>query len=120
MVYEILYTTLIGAKHLRVRFDKINGFIRVYYGTRYLVLLGPEKYDANFNRVRYLIGVKNSVTYVISHDYAKIKVDSYDFLPLKKMLTFHNAIILIKSFLIKIEISTTILLKKGLHKLPKK
>lgn len=65
------------------------------------MLFGPEKYDANFSRVRYLIGVKNSVTYVISHDYAKIKVHSYDFLPLEKKLTFHNAIILIKSFLNK-------------------
>ena len=26
--------------------EKTNGFIRVYNGTRYLVLFGPEKYDA--------------------------------------------------------------------------
>ena len=35
-----------------------NGFIRVYNGTRYLFLFGPEKYDATCNRIRCLIGVK--------------------------------------------------------------
>ena len=33
-----------------IRFDKINGFIRISDGTRYLILLGPEKYDVIFNR----------------------------------------------------------------------
>ena len=35
--------------------------------------------DAIYNRVRYLIGVKSGITYVFSHNYAKIKIDSYDF-----------------------------------------
>ena len=30
-----------GAKPLHIRFNKIGGFIRVYNGTRYLVLFGP-------------------------------------------------------------------------------
>ena len=34
---------LIVAKPLRIRFDKIDVFIRVY-GTRYLLLFGFEKY----------------------------------------------------------------------------
>ena len=42
-----------------MRFDKIDGFIRVCDGTRYLVLFGSEKYDAIYNRIRYLIGVKS-------------------------------------------------------------
>ena len=29
----------------------------------YLVLLGPEKYDAIYNRIRYLISLKGSMTY---------------------------------------------------------
>ena len=48
LVYDISYKTLIGAKLLRIRFEKINGFIRVYDQTRYLVLFGPEKYDTIF------------------------------------------------------------------------
>ena len=41
--------------------------------------------------------MKSSITYVISHNCAKMKVHSYDSLPLEKTLTFHNVIILIKS-----------------------
>ena len=44
---------LIGAKPLRIRFDKIDGFTRFYDGTRYLMLLDHEKYDAIYNRIRY-------------------------------------------------------------------
>ena len=39
LIYIILYKTLIGTKPLRIRFDKIEGFIRIYDGTRYWVLL---------------------------------------------------------------------------------
>ena len=46
LVYDILYKVLIGAKSLRIIFDKADGFIRVYDGTRYLVLFGPENYNA--------------------------------------------------------------------------
>ena len=43
-----------------VWFDKIDGFIRAYDGTKYyLVLLGAEKYDFIYKRIRYLIGMKN-------------------------------------------------------------
>ena len=84
MIYEISYEILIGAKPLRVMFDKADGFIRVYDGTRYLVLFGPEKYDAIYNRVRYLITQKSDITYVLSHNYVRIKIDSSDSLPLEK------------------------------------
>ena len=53
------------------------------------MLFGAEKYDFIYNRIRYLVGVKNGVTYVISHNNAKIKVDSYDSLPLEKGYTTH-------------------------------
>ena len=73
-----------GAKPLDIKFDNTQRFIWVYDGTRYLVLFGGEKYDFLYNRIRYLIGVKIGITYVISHTYAKIKVDSFDSLPLQK------------------------------------
>ena len=43
LVYNISYKTLIDAEPLRIRFDKIDGFVKVYDVTRYLVLLGGEK-----------------------------------------------------------------------------
>ena len=32
-----------GAKSLRIRFDKKDGFIKIYDGTRFLVLFCPER-----------------------------------------------------------------------------
>ena len=40
---------------------KIDGFIRVYDGTRYLVLCGSEKYGFIYNRIRYVVGVRNGI-----------------------------------------------------------
>ena len=78
-VNNISYKTLMGAKPVRIVFDDVNGFVRVYDGTRYLVLFGDEKCDFIYNRTRCLRAVKRNITtYVISHNYAKIKVDSYD------------------------------------------
>ena len=108
LVYIISYKSLI-TKSLRIRFDKIDGFIRVYDGTRYLVLSGSKKYDSICNRIRYLICVKSGITYVISHNYVKIKIDSYNSLPLEKTMTFHNFIILIKSVWNKGKKITTII-----------
>ena len=42
LIYNISYRTLIGPTPLRIRFDKIDRFIRVYNGTRYLISFGPE------------------------------------------------------------------------------
>ena len=81
---------------MRIRFDKIDGFIRIYDGTRYLTLFGSGKYDAIYDKIRYLISLKSGIAYIFSHYFAKIKVDSYDSLPIEKRLTLNNVIILIK------------------------
>ena len=65
LVYEISYKTLIGAKPLRIRFDKVDGFIKVSDGTTYLVLFDPEKYDAIYNNIRYLIRQKKCYCIVL-------------------------------------------------------
>ena len=77
LVYSISYKNLI-AKPLRIRLGIIDGLIRVYDGTRYLLLFGSEKYDFIYNRFRYFMNLKSSIAYLISHNYAKIRVDSYD------------------------------------------
>ena len=92
-----MYKRWIDPKPSRIRFNNIDGLLRVYDGTRYLVLFRCEKYDSFCNRIRYLISVKSGIAYVISYNYAKIKVDSYSFLPLEKTITFH-VIKPIKSF----------------------
>ena len=87
LILDILYENLIGAKPLRIRFDKIDGFIRSYDGTRYLRLFGSEKFDAIYNRIGYLTSLKNSIT--------------YDCLLIEKIFALHNVIIPIKSVLNK-------------------
>ena len=78
LIYDISYKTLIGSKPLRIRFDEIDGIIRIYNGTRYLTLFDTKKYDAIYDRIRYLASLKGSITYIFYHYFAKIKVDSYD------------------------------------------
>ena len=38
--FDISYKILIGPKPLRIRLDKIDGFTRIYDGSRYLTLFG--------------------------------------------------------------------------------
>ena len=40
----------------------LNGFIRFYDGTKYLVFFGREKYNAIYDRIRYVIGLKSGIT----------------------------------------------------------
>ena len=57
----------------------------------HLVLFESEKNDLIYNSITYLVSVKTGITYFISHIYAKIKVDAYEF-----GSTFKKTIILIK------------------------
>ena len=62
LLYGIPYKTLIGAKPLRIIFSKVDKFVRNYYLIKYLVLFGLKKYDPIYDIVRYLIGLKSSIT----------------------------------------------------------
>ena len=44
---------------------------------------------------------KSGITDSINHNFGKIRIDSYNSLPIEKILTFHNVIILIKSVINK-------------------
>ena len=81
-----------------------------------------EKYDTIYDRIRYLISLKSGITYISSHYFAKIKVDSYGSLPIKKILTLNNVIIHIKSVLNKDKSHYyyKIFLEKCSYRLPKK
>ena len=48
-IYNISYTTLIGAKPFRIRFHKVNRFIRIYMGLY----------------TQYYLGLKNMMPYTI-------------------------------------------------------
>ena len=83
---------------MRIKFDKIDGFIRVRGGEfRYLVLFDHGLFDKICDKIKHLISEKIGIINSISHNFGKIRIDSYDSLPTEKISTFHNVIILIKS-----------------------
>ena len=51
-------------------------------------MMEPDIYMIHYNRIKYLIGVKSGNTFVISDNYARIKVDLCDSLPLEETLSF--------------------------------
>ena len=63
------YKNSICSKSLQLRFDKIDGFIRIYDRSKYLLLLDPEKCDAVYKKIKYLINIKSGITDVFSHYY---------------------------------------------------
>ena len=54
LIYDISYKSLISTKSLRIIFDKANGFIRDYDGTKYVAFFGLKNYDAIYDRIRHL------------------------------------------------------------------
>ena len=74
LIYDISYKTLIGSKPLHFRFDKIDGNIRTYDGTRYLAFFVSKKYDAVYNRIRYCTSLKSSITYIFLTFTQKLKL----------------------------------------------
>ena len=97
MIYDISYKTFMGAKPLPFRFDKKDGIIKMYDGTRCLVSFGTELYDATYNTIIYLINEKSGITDSVNHDFVRIRTVSYNFSPIEKKLTFHNVLILVKT-----------------------
>ena len=61
---------------------------------------------------------KSGITDSINHNFGRIRLYSYSSLPIEKILTFHNVIILIKSVANKNknECHYDIFLEKGLYK----
>ena len=51
LIYDILHKILIDSKPLWIRFDEIDGIIRLYDGTRYLTLFGTKIYDTIYDRI---------------------------------------------------------------------
>ena len=78
--------TFMGSKPFHIRFDEIDGFIKLYDGIR------SVWYNDICNRITYLI-IEKGINYNVS----RIRIDSYSFLPIERTLTFHTVIILIKS-----------------------
>ena len=103
---------------MRIRFNEIDEFIKIHNKSRYLVLFDYSYFDKICDKIKYLISKKSGITDSINHNFARIRSDPYDFLPIEKISTFHNVIILIKSVVNKKKnkYNCSIFLEKGLYK----
>ena len=80
-----------------IRFNQIDEFTTVRGGEfRNLVLFDYEFFDKICNKVKCLISERNGITDSINHNFRKITTDSYNSLPIEKILNFHSDIIRIK------------------------
>ena len=55
---NILIYYIMASKPLRVRFDEIDWFIKIYDAIRYLILFGSGWYDEMYDKIEYLISEK--------------------------------------------------------------
>ena len=96
----------------------MDGFIKIRDRIRRLVLFNYSHCDKICDKIKYLIREKSGIADSITHNFARVKISSYDSLTIEKILTFHNVIILIKSVINKKKNSYyyKIFLGKGLYK----
>ena len=87
LIYNISCKNFMGSKPLRIWFETIDGFIKIYDGIRYLVLFDPKSYDAIYNRIKYLISKKSGITDIINHDFTRIRIDSLSQLLIRTKIT---------------------------------
>ena len=74
---------------MHIRFNKIDGFIRVHGGEFICLLFDHGLFDK--------ICEKSGITDNLNNNFGKIRIDSYNSLAIEKILAFHNLIIHIKS-----------------------
>ena len=105
---------MVAAKPLRIRFDKTDAFVRVFDGTRYLLLLEAGKLDSIYNRIGYKKWEQKLVLHIL------FLIIMWR-LSLAETLTFHNVIKHIKSVRVKDKNNYyyNIFLEKCLYELPK-
>ena len=92
--------------------------MKIHNKIRYLVLLDYNSCDEICDKIKYLVSEKSGIAGSINHNFARIRIHSYDSLPIEKMLTFHHVITVIKSVFNrnKSEYYYNIFLEKGLYK----
>ena len=75
---------------LRIKHDKVDGFIRVYDSTRhldiqwYLELKNKMSFTTELDILSKVVLHALTVLHAFSHNYAKINFDSFGSVPLKK------------------------------------
>ena len=79
---------------MRIRFDKKDGF---FISLDSKINKIYNIFNKICDKIKYPISKKSGLTNSINHNFGKIRIDSSNSLPIEKILTFQNVIILIKS-----------------------
>ena len=85
LVHGISYKTFMNSKSLRIWFDKIDGFIKIYDGIRHLVILGHSCFDEICDSIK---GQKSGITDSINYNLERSRTDSHNSLPIEKYRLF--------------------------------
>ena len=86
VIYDISYRIFMGSIPLCIMFDEIDGFIKIYDGIRYLVLLYGGFYDEIHDRINYLIIFRSTVI-MTQNKFIKIKFGTRFYDGLRSHLT---------------------------------
>ena len=82
-IFQFTCKTSTSPKPLRIRFDKIDGFIRVRGSEfKHLVLFDHGLFDKICDKIKYLISKKSGITNSINHNFGEIRIDSHNALPI--------------------------------------
>ena len=73
------------------------------------MLIGPGKYDAIYNKNKYLTSQKSGVTYALYYICSRIKIALHNSWRLKKLSILLNIMNSLTQVLIKVKITTTII-----------
>ena len=75
-------------------------------------------FDKTCDKINHLISDESCITDSTNHNFGRITIDSFNSLPVEKILAFYDLIILIKSVVnkSKIEYYYNIFLEKGSYK----
>ena len=75
-ICDISYKSSMSPKQLRIRIDKIDGFIMILDGKiKHLVLFDYGLFDKICNKMKYLISKKSGITNSINHNFGRIRTD---------------------------------------------
>ena len=84
-IYEISQKTPTGPKPLRISLDEIVRFIiSLDAKIKHLILFDHELFHKLFDKIKCLISKKRVITNSINHNFGKIRIDSYNSLPIEK------------------------------------
>ena len=61
--------------------------------SHYFIMVGLIKFVIGINNLQVK---KSGITDSIHHNFGKLRIDSFDSLPIEKPLSFHNVVMLIK------------------------